>query len=243
MTVTDASRHIEQLFRAIESRDLRSLVRVLAPEVTWRNVPEPPSVGLSGVLRLLGSVTLPSEEVRWEIERLSVSGQRAHVERVDRFLLEGEWLEVWCHGVFEFDSHGRTVSVSDYVDLAEWRSRIGAVLERLAQRSPEQIAASMMERSGPPIERLGSVMSPDVSLEVIDGDSTSLFNGWVSVIDELESRRLVDESNLVAFCPLVDSSSHEPRFRSQATPAQDRLMDVRVDLLDGRIAGCSVVLG
>jgi limonene-1,2-epoxide hydrolase len=61
-------------------------------------------------------------------------GDRAWLERVDRFWIDGREYAIECNGVYAVDpASGLLDEVRDYVDLATWRQRLGDVLTR----SPE----------------------------------------------------------------------------------------------------------
>jgi len=237
--VTTTSTEVERLFSAIESRDLRLLRDACVPEVSWRNVPESPVVGVDAVCSLIGTVTLPAEEVRWEIERLSVSDGRAHVERLDRFRIFGEWHEVWCHGVLSFASDGRLVSLDDYVDLAEWRSRIGPVLGRVAARDSASVFADLSSRSGSALERLGAILSPDVVLDVRSAGAMVRRSGWCAVVDELEQGWL-DIGALVGGVGGAEAKSDMDGWRVEAPTIDGRVSGARWSVVAGRVGACSI---
>jgi len=237
--VTTASTAVERLFSAIESRDLRRLRDSCVPEVSWRNVPESPVLGVDAVCSLIGAVTLPAEEVRWEIERLSWSGSRAHVERLDRFRIFGEWHEVWCHGVLSFAPDGRLVSLDDYVDLAEWRSRIGPVLGRLAMRDAASVYADLSSRSGSAMERFGALLSPDVVLDVQSSGALVRRSGWCAVVDEFDQGAL----NVDAFIGGEDSALSEldaDGWLVRSISVDGRCVEARAFVVAGRVKGCSL---
>lgn len=237
--MTSVSTAVERLFSAIESRDLRLLRDACVPEVSWRNVPESPVVGVDAVCSLIGTVTLPAEEVRWEIERLSWSGRRAHVERLDRFRIFGEWHEVWCHGVLLFAPDGRLVSLDDYVDLAEWRSRIGPVLGRLAVRDAASVYADLSSRSGSAMERLGAFLSPEVVLDVQSPGALGRRSGWCAVVDEFDRGAL----NVDAFIGGDDSASLEldaDGWSVKSISIDGRSVEARALVVAGRVESCSL---
>ena len=236
--MTAASTAVERLFSAVESRDLRLLRDVCVPEVSWRNVPESPVVGVGNVCSLIGTVTLPADEVRWEIERLSWSGRQAHVERLDRFRILGEWHEVWCHGVLVFSPDGRLVSLDDYVDLAEWRSRIGPVLDRLATRDAASVYAEVCSRSGAAMERLGALLSPDVVLDL--PDSKDRFEGWCSVADVIDGDGPIDADVVVGRVESRTLEMHDDGWRCVSSDSLGRAVAVSVAVSGGRIGSLSV---
>ena len=56
------------------------------------------------------------------------TADRAWLERIDRFWIDGAEYAVRCNGVLEFDEESGLISeLRDYVDLGEWRSRLAGV--------------------------------------------------------------------------------------------------------------------
>ncbi|MGA0359122.1 MAG: hypothetical protein ACO3NX_06130 [Ilumatobacteraceae bacterium] len=219
--MTTTSTEVERLFSAIESRDLRLLRDACVPEVSWRNVPESPVVGVDAVCSLIGTVTLPAEEVRWEIERLSVSDGRAHVERLDRFRIFGEWHEVWCHGVLSF------------------APRIGPVRGRVAARDSASVFADLSSRSGSALERLGAILSPDVVLDVRSAGAMVRHSGWCAVVDELEQGWL-DIGALVGGVGGAEAKSDMDGWRVEAPTIDGRVSGARWSVVAGRVGACSI---
>lgn len=234
----DPADEVARLFRAIESRDLRILRDASNEGVSWRNVPEPPAVGQRALCRLIGLVTLPAERVSWEVTRLAVSDGVAHVERLDRFLIDGAWYEVWCHGVVIFDDLGRLLALDDYVDLAEWRSRIGPVLGRVASRSPAQVIASMRDRLGSPWDQLASVLHPDVVLDL--PDAKDRFEGWCSVADVIDGDGPIDADVFVGRVEPRTLEVRDEGWRCVSSDSSGREVAVSVGLTGGRVGSISV---
>lgn len=234
----DPADGVARLFRAIESRDLRLLRDASNEAVSWRNVPEPPAVGQRALCRLIGMVTLPAERVSWEVTRLAVCDEVAHVERLDRFLIDGAWYEVWCHGVASFDDSGRLLALDDYVDLAEWRSRIGPVLGRLASRSPAELLALMFDRLGSPWERLASVLHPDVVLDL--PDSNDRFEGWCSVTDVIDGDGPIDADVFIGRVEPRTLEVRDASWRCVSSESSGREVVVSVGVIKGRVGSISV---
>lgn len=126
------------LLAAIEARDVRAIEDALAPTASWQNVPHPPTVGRDAVVRLLGDIVTWSDEVTWDVVSASFGPDTARVERVDRFVIDGVEHAVRCNGVFTVVD-GVVAEVRDYVDLGEWRARVGPVLTAMADRSAEGV--------------------------------------------------------------------------------------------------------
>ena len=72
--------------------------------------------------------------MRWDVVTSAYDGDRAWLERVDRFWIDGQEYAIECNGVYTVDpASGLLDEVRDYVDLATWRQRLGDALTR----SPE----------------------------------------------------------------------------------------------------------
>jgi limonene-1,2-epoxide hydrolase len=112
---------------AIEARDLDAVVGSFSANARWQNVPSPPAVGHDAIRAMLGPILERSERVVWDLVTESYSDERAWLERVDRFLINGTEYAVRCNGVLEFDTEaGLITELRDYVDLAEWRERLAS---------------------------------------------------------------------------------------------------------------------
>lgn len=124
----DARAAAARFLAAVEARDARAAGACFAPNAGYANVPHPPAVGPAGVEAMLAPILNRSEQVRWEIVTASYSESRAWLERVDRFIIDGQEYAVECNGVLETGPTGLISSFRDYVDLGPWRARIRDVL-------------------------------------------------------------------------------------------------------------------
>lgn len=129
--IADARGVVARFLAAVEDRDPDAAAACFAPHATYANVPHPPVVGPDGVRGLLAPILGRSESVRWEIVSSAYTERRAWLERVDRFVIDGREYAVACNGVAEVDpASGLLTAFRDYVDLGEWRARLGDVLTR-----------------------------------------------------------------------------------------------------------------
>jgi limonene-1,2-epoxide hydrolase len=120
---------VRRFFAAIEARDVALAAACFAPGAPYQNVPHPPALGPAGVAGLLGPIVDRSQQVRWDIVSEAYVPGRAHLERVDRFWIDGTEYAVACHAVVEVDEEaGLITAFRDYVDLAPWRAQILGVL-------------------------------------------------------------------------------------------------------------------
>ncbi len=176
-----AARVAADLIAAIESRDLRAIERRITSACTWQNVPEEPVVGSDAVLAMLGGILGWSDEVRWDVVSSAERAGAVHLERIDRFWLDGEECAVSCHGVFEIDAATeRVASVRDYVDLAAWRARVGPVYRRLAARPAVDVVRRHLDAV-----RRGDVvgMVADYALDAVLTRGGDVHAGWRALGD------------------------------------------------------------
>ena len=120
---------VRRFLDAIEARYLDAVLACFTEDATWQNVPHPCSRGHQEIRALLAAIVGRSEKVSWDVITESYGNNRAWLERVDRFWIDGTEYAVECNGVLEFDpKSGLIRELRDYVDLGEWRSRIAGVL-------------------------------------------------------------------------------------------------------------------
>ena len=116
------------MLAAVGRRDVDALLACFSPDATWQNVPHPPAEGREGIRSVLAPILARSSAARWDTVTESYHENRAWLERVDRFWIDGNEYAVRCNGVLEFDPDtGLIAELRDYVDLGEWRDRLSAV--------------------------------------------------------------------------------------------------------------------
>lgn len=124
--MTNPNEIFETFLDSLESCDIDRILQSFTEESVWQNIPHPPAVGLSEIRNTFETIVNRSSRIKWDVVSSSFMGNRGWIERVDRFWIDGVEYAVRCNGVFDFDLEDLTiVSVRDYVDLGEWRSRLG----------------------------------------------------------------------------------------------------------------------
>jgi limonene-1,2-epoxide hydrolase len=174
---------LDAFWAALASRDLRRIEDLLAPDVTWRNMPHATAVGRPAVMALLAAIVTWSDEVRWDVISASFGDNQAWVERVDRFVLDGTEHRVECNGVFTV-AGGQIREVRDYVDLGEWRSRVGNLLERFAQRSPVEVVRRHLDGVASGVT---AAMAADYALDAVLTRPDGSRHGWRAIADYFDT--------------------------------------------------------
>ena len=122
---------VARFLAAVHARDAAAAGACFAPAGTYANMPHPPVFGPAGVQGLLAPILGRSERVRWDLVSASYAPDRAWLERVDRFWIDGREYAIECNGVADVDTGtGLITAFRDYVDLGVWRERLGDVLAR-----------------------------------------------------------------------------------------------------------------
>ena len=130
---------LRTFFSAVESRDLDAIKRCFSEDARYSNVPHDPAVGRAAIGELFRPIVTRSERIEWQIVSSAYTEQRAHVERLDCFWIDGRRYAVACHGVALVDTaHGVITEFRDYVDLGPWREALGDVLARIDNGSTNQ---------------------------------------------------------------------------------------------------------
>lgn len=119
--MTTASEVVTAFIRSIEARDLDTALTMVTEDVVYDNAPLGPVTGPEEVRRILsGGVTAAAERVEWVVRHQVAEGDVVMNERVDRFLIGGQWLEIPLAGLFVL-REGRIALWRDYFDLEGFR--------------------------------------------------------------------------------------------------------------------------
>ncbi len=121
---------VRRFLDAVHSRDPVRVARCFTPDANYANVPHPPASGPAGIQAMFAPILDRAERVRWDVVSEAYGTDRAWLERVDRFWIDGQEYAIECNGVYEVDpGRGLITEVRDYVDLGVWRARLGDVLQ------------------------------------------------------------------------------------------------------------------
>ena len=119
--MTTASEVVTAFIAAIEVGDLDTALSMVTDDIVYDNVPLGPVTGPDEVRRILsGGVTAAAERVEWVVTHQVGEGDVVMNERVDRFLIDGRWLEIPVAGLFVL-REGRIAVWRDYFDLEGFR--------------------------------------------------------------------------------------------------------------------------
>ena len=97
----NADEVVTALIRACESRDLDAVCALVSDDIEYDNVPIGKVYGPDGVRKVLsGGVTQAASEVEWRVLAQVAQGNTVMNERIDRFLVDGRWIEIPIAAIF-----------------------------------------------------------------------------------------------------------------------------------------------
>ena len=114
---------VEEFISALERKDIDSAISLLADDCEYDNVPMGKMFGSENVREFLGPMIENCSSVDWPVHRSSSSGNLVFNERLDRFEMGGNWIEIPVCGVWEVIDEKITLW-SDYFDLATYRDQL-----------------------------------------------------------------------------------------------------------------------
>jgi limonene-1,2-epoxide hydrolase len=127
----DNDRTVRTFLDALERKDWDAALALVTADVEYDNVPFGKVIGPDAMRSLFSrGVTKRADRLDWVVIRQAAQGDLVFNERLDRFRIDGAWLEIQVAGVFEFRD-GKIALWRDYFDLDAWR-RQSAQIDGLA---------------------------------------------------------------------------------------------------------------
>jgi limonene-1,2-epoxide hydrolase len=121
MSSLTPSQTVHDFLVACASGDLDSALAMVDWDIEYDNVPVGKVFGRDGVRSVLTSgIMAAADDVEWVVLRQVAQGEVVMSERVDRFRIGDQWLEIPVVGVFEV-SDGKILLWRDYFDVDSYR--------------------------------------------------------------------------------------------------------------------------
>jgi limonene-1,2-epoxide hydrolase len=114
------------MISAIEAKDINTAVAFMSEDISYENMPMKPMTGRSVVAKVLQGFLAPAEEVDWQIVSEIEREDTVFNERLDRFKINGQWLELPIAGVFKVRG-GKIVLWRDYFDMATYSDQLNKI--------------------------------------------------------------------------------------------------------------------
>lgn len=118
---TSAADVVTALIQACERKDLDTACSLVTDDIEYDNVPIGKVFGPDGVRKVLsGGVTQAASQIQWVVHHQVSQGDIVMNERVDRFLVDGTWVEIPIAALFKVRD-GKVCLWRDYFDLESYR--------------------------------------------------------------------------------------------------------------------------
>lgn len=121
----DSASVVMSLIEAFNANDMERIIGHFTDDAVYHNIPTDPVTGPSAIREVLQGFLGMSSEVDWQVKNL-VADEAGVVltERVDRFHINGKWLELPVMGAFEVTGE-KICAWRDYFDMNQFTSQLG----------------------------------------------------------------------------------------------------------------------
>ena len=121
----DAQSTVMSLMEAFNANDLDTIIGHFADQAVYHNIPTDPVQGPDAIREVLNGFLGMSTEVDWHVQNIVANAEGVVLtERLDRFHINGKWLELPVMGVFEVVD-GKITAWRDYFDMNQFTSQLG----------------------------------------------------------------------------------------------------------------------
>jgi limonene-1,2-epoxide hydrolase len=122
--MNDASTVVTSLVDAFNAGDLTRIMSHFTDTSVYHNIPVAPVAGQKAIREVIQGFMGMSSKVDWIVRNL-VEGADGVVltERVDRFMINGKWVELPVMGAFEV-ANGKVEAWRDYFDMNQFQSQL-----------------------------------------------------------------------------------------------------------------------
>ena len=120
---------VNAFFADVERIDIDAAVGHLADEISYENMPVQPVKGKEDVRNLMSGFLAASTEVEWKVLRQHCVGKVVFNERLDRFKMNGGWLELPVAGIFEVNDDGKITLWRDYFDMGTYMDQLTKLMQ------------------------------------------------------------------------------------------------------------------
>lgn len=119
---------VRQFINLIETKEIDLALALLDPNISYENMPTKPVVGIDNVGRVLTGFLGPASQVDWRIISECAAGDTVYNERLDRFMINGVWLDLPIAGVFKV-AGGKIILWRDYFDMGTYMTQFSKIMK------------------------------------------------------------------------------------------------------------------
>jgi limonene-1,2-epoxide hydrolase len=115
---------VQQLIDAFNAADVDRIMDHFAADAIYHNIPVAAVTGRAAIRAVVQGFTGTASRVDWQVRNMAVTGTGVVLtERVDRFLINGKWVELPVLGTFEVTG-GKVTAWRDYFDLQQFQTQL-----------------------------------------------------------------------------------------------------------------------
>ncbi|MDO9461352.1 MAG: limonene-1,2-epoxide hydrolase family protein [Alphaproteobacteria bacterium] len=118
---------VKDFIAAWEAQDLDRVMGFFTDDAVYHNIPMPVLNGVADIRKTIAGFIGMGEKLVFETHHIAeASGGVVMTERTDKFLMNGQWLELPVMGVFEIKD-GKIAKWRDYFDLGQFQTQVAAI--------------------------------------------------------------------------------------------------------------------
>ncbi|NIP16548.1 MAG: limonene-1,2-epoxide hydrolase [Pseudomonadales bacterium] len=111
-----------ELIDGFNSIDLDRIVACFTEDAVYDNIPMQAVQGTEAIRASLEGFMGAASEVQWDLLNVVAEGGVVLTERVDKFKVNGTWIELPVMGTFEV-ANGKITAWRDYFDLGQFQTQ------------------------------------------------------------------------------------------------------------------------
>jgi limonene-1,2-epoxide hydrolase len=112
---------------AFNAIDVDRVMAHFHADAVYHNMPMAPVSGTEAIRGVIEGFTGLATEIDWQVRHAASPAPGVVLnERVDRFLIQGQWLELPVMGTFEL-ADGKITAWRDYFDLPTFQKRLAEI--------------------------------------------------------------------------------------------------------------------
>ena len=107
--------------------DLDAIIDCFTEDAIYHNIPMEPVQGQAAIREVLKGFMGAATEVQWDMLNIASNGGTVLTERVDKFKINGTWVELPVMGTFEVTAD-RITAWRDYFDMNQFQTQFQAAM-------------------------------------------------------------------------------------------------------------------
>jgi limonene-1,2-epoxide hydrolase len=119
---------VDEFVKRVVSKDLDGACELVTSDIEYDNVPMGKNYGPDGIKAVLGAMVDGVTAVEFVINRQHAIGNVVVNERVDRFEVNGTWIDLPVAGFFEVNDDGLISLWRDYFDMPTLMDQMTAAI-------------------------------------------------------------------------------------------------------------------